>query len=619
MRSRTGRRTPSRTGWLHAVTRVGPAPVDRALVIRGAIGMAAPLVVGQLVGQPLLGAAAGLGAYGAAVDDSSAPLRTRALALVLPQLGGAIGLALGRAAGGAAWLEVLAVMLVAACSGLLSPVGRITSMTTLVWLLATVMGIGLPTTTPWWQNPLLFLVGGLPLMFLSLAGALHDPYRGERAAVAAAYDAVADLLEADPATWTSARHRVTEAMDHAHLTLLVHRLRPPRPGSAAYRLAARLDVLVEIIAAAPTIRRARTRGPGRHPAALRAAARAVAAGEPVPSAVLPRAENDQADQADQADRTDGTGQETGALHAAVDRLSDVDDGATRARLPRHQEPGARFTGAWSRLIRHDRALVFAARLAVCLGAAQAVASLTDLPHAGWSVLTVALVIRPDLGTVPARLVLRAGGTVAGVLVGLGVLAWVPNGWGRIAVLVALTALLQAYARRSYAIQTLLLTPIMVLLADPLGLGGAGVPEARLWATLLGCATAFVLGYLLWPEDVRGRVPHRLARVYDDLAAYAEHTSSEAPRETTGHALRRRIHRDLGATRTELDRLRTDPRHAHALRDWQHVLDHAHDIAEDLAAEAATGPGSASGAGRPTSDTTALPARLRARARRLRQR
>ncbi|MFJ7206643.1 FUSC family protein [Streptomyces sp. NPDC098789] len=601
----------SRTGWLHAVTRVKPVPVDRALVIRGAIGMAVPLVVGQLVGQPLIGAAAGLGAYGAAVDDSSAPVRTRALALVLPQLGGAIGLALGRAAGGSAWLEVLAVALVAACSGLLSTIGRITSMTTLVWLLATVMGLGLPTTTPWWQNPLLFLLGGLPLMFLSLAGALHDPYRGERAAVAAAYDAVADLLEAGPATWTSARHRVTEAMDHAHLTLLVHRLRPPRPGSTAGRLAARLDVLVDVIAAAPTIRRSRTPGPARYPAALRAAARAVAARKPAHTAVLPRAGTDR------TDGTDAAGHEPSAVHAAVDRLRDFDDGAACAHLPRRQGPGSRFTGAWLRLVRDDRALVFAARLAVCMGAAQAVASLTDLPHAGWLVLTVALVIRPDLGTVPARLVLRAGGTVAGVLVGLGVLAWVPNGWGRIAVLVALTALLQAYARRSYAIQTLLLTPIMVLLADPLGLGGTGVPEARLWATLLGCATAFALGYLLWPEDVRGRVPHRLARVYDDLAAYAEHTASEAPCATTGHELRRRIHRDLAATRSELDRLRTDPRHARALRDWRHVLDHAHGVAEDLAADAATGPGS--GAGRPTGDTTALATQLRERAQRLRHR
>ncbi|MFJ9342245.1 FUSC family protein [Streptomyces sp. NPDC101733] len=587
-----------RPGWLHAITRIRPVPVDRALVIRGAIGMAVPLIVGQLAGRPLIGAAAGLGAYGAAVDDSSAPLRTRMLALVLPQIGGAIGLALGRAVGGSAWTEILTVTLVAACSGLLSTIGRITSMTTLVWLLATAMGLGLPTTTPWWQNPLLFLLGGLPLMLLSLCDCLRDPHQGERAAVAVAYRVVADLLAARPATWPTARRTVTEAMDHAHLTLLVHRLHPPRPGSTAARLAARLDILVDVIAAAPALRDTRTRVPALYGATLRATSDAVLAKHPVAVTLLSPAATP-------------TEPAPAAIHTALTRL--LDDGAAAAHLPPWQNPLARLTGTLGRLAGDTRALAFAARLAVCMGAAQTVASLTGLPHSGWLVLTVALVIRPDLGTVPARLVLRAGGTVAGVLVGLTVLAWFPNGWTHIAVLVALTALLQAYGRRSYAIQTLLLTPIMVLLADPLGLGGTGTPSARLWATLAGCALAFVLGYLLWPEDVHARVPQRLARVYDTLASYAEHTASTSSSASEGHELRRRIHRDLAAISAELDRLRTDPRHTAHLKDWQRVLDHARDVAENLATHAAThtpdtGP----------QDTTALTTHLRERAQRLRQ-
>lgn len=41
-----------------------PVPVDRSLVVRGALGMVVPLAVGQLAGPPDLGAAAALGAYG---------------------------------------------------------------------------------------------------------------------------------------------------------------------------------------------------------------------------------------------------------------------------------------------------------------------------------------------------------------------------------------------------------------------------------------------------------------------------------------------------------------------------------------------------------------------------
>lgn len=172
--------------WPRHTFRVRAVPVDRSLVVRGALGMLIPLAVGQLAVRPDLGAAAGLGAYGAAVDDSSAPWRTRALTLLLPQIGGAIGLALGRATGGQGWAQILLVAAVALISGLLSTIGRVSDMAVLVLLLATAMGLGLPTGPPWWQVPLLFLLGGLPLMFLSLGDALLRPGRGDLRAVAEA-------------------------------------------------------------------------------------------------------------------------------------------------------------------------------------------------------------------------------------------------------------------------------------------------------------------------------------------------------------------------------------------------------------------------------------------------
>ncbi|MEU6120408.1 hypothetical protein [Streptomyces sp. NPDC047123] len=73
-------------------------PVDRALVARGALSILVPRALGQAAGRSDLGAVAALGAYGAAVDDSAAPWRTRALVLVLPQFGGALGAVSPRAA-----------------------------------------------------------------------------------------------------------------------------------------------------------------------------------------------------------------------------------------------------------------------------------------------------------------------------------------------------------------------------------------------------------------------------------------------------------------------------------------------------------------------------------------
>ncbi|MGW1772176.1 FUSC family protein [Streptomyces sp. NPDC002104] len=559
--------------WLRHTVRVRAVPVDRALVVRGAVGMLVPLALGQAAGRPDLGAAAGLGAYGAAVDDGSAPWRTRALTLLLPQLGGAIGLALGRATDGRAWAQILLVALVALVSGLLSTIGRVSDMAALVLLLATAMGLGLPTGPPWWQVPLLFLLGGLPLMFLSLGDALLRPGRADRRAVAGAVRAVADLLEATGATRAERRRAVTAAMDAAHEAVLARRLSPPRPGSPQARLAGYLDRLVAVIAAVPAPDTGAVPGSGTVTAraacadAVRRIAEAVEAGEEPPPVPPPSP----AGPADPADLGDPGGR---ALWAAVGGLAAPEPGAGGGgglrRLPVPAPPGRRFGAALAGRLRDPAARRYALRLAGCMAVAQAVASFSGLPRSGWLVLTVALVVRPGLGTVPGRLLLRALGTTAGVLTGLAAEALLPPGWWWIAALVVLTGLLQAYGRRTYALQTLLLTPVMLLLADPLGRAGPAVPAARLLDTLAGCALAFVLGHLLWPEDTRARVPRRLAGLHQAVAEYAELRAAAEP----PHALRRRIHHELAGVRAELERLRTDPRHRGALPGWWAELDRA---------------------------------------------
>lgn len=172
---------------------------------------------------------------------------------------------------------------------------------------------------------------------------------------------------------------------------------------------------------------------------------------------------------------------------------------------------------------------------------------------------------------------------------------------------------------------------MLLLSDPLGTGGAAVPAARLLATLLGCALAFVLGYPLWPEDLRGRIPHRLATLCEDLATYAELAAAGPPDlpGSAGHALRRKAHRQSALVRAELQRRRTDPRHRSALVGWTRELERCEELTERLTgryalptdpSESPTGTPGTSPAPAPASDSVSASATardLRERARALR--
>ncbi|MCP3753589.1 FUSC family protein [Streptomyces sp. TBY4] len=134
-------------------------------------------------------------------------------------------------------------------------------------------------------------------------------------------------------------------------------------------------------------------------------------------------------------------------------------------------------------------------------------------------------------------------------------------------------------------------------------------------TVIGCAIAFIVGYVLWPEDSRARVDYRLASAHEAIAAYAD-TLENGGDATTLHTVRRRIHGDLAAVRTELIRLRTDPRHHRTLQAWQNDLDYAETAITRLTGLTATGH---HGTPVATPETTrGLTAELRRRAERLRE-
>lgn len=540
--------------WLVRTLKPQRAPVPWPAVSRASVAMAVPLAVGLATGHTAYGALASMGALSGVIGDTADAYRMRILNIAVPQLFGAVGVAVGTLVNGQGWFAVAAVTAVALVSGMISTIGAVASVAGLLLLLNCVVGAGLPMPGEWWLAPLLMTSGGaLVLLFALLAW----PLRGgvpERAAVASTYRGVAHLLEAasqDPLAYAEARHAVTQSLNQAYDLVLARRARTHGRNPEQVRLVAQLNAVTPVVEAAPAVHQCGVPLPPQVPDAVRALAGAIAAGRPADAAslVLPEPDGPAARALDHAVRHAAEV----AARTGENDFTNVDDrlghpAALRVRARR----GARnvlLSGASWR---------YGSRLALCIGLAQILVSTVPVPRSYWVALTITFVMKPDFGSVFSRAVLRALGTAAGLVVAAAVLAEVPVGWWDVPVMMVLAPLIPALTPRGYAFQTAAITPVILLLSDLLNHQGTALLGPRLLDSLMGCAIALVAGYLLWPESWHTRIGDRLADAVADTAAYVERAFGETREPAVRARMRRRLYRDLSVIRTEFQRALTEP-------------------------------------------------------------
>ncbi|MGR4881521.1 FUSC family protein [Streptomyces sp. LARHCF249] len=543
--------------WLLGGLRPSTAPIPWAAVARAAVALAAPLAVGFALDEPEYGALVSMGALSGVIGDTADAYRMRILNIAVPQLFGAVGVALGTLVFGHGWVAVGALTLVALVSGMISSIGTVASVSGLLLLLNAVIGAGLPLPQPWWTAPLLLSAGGLFVLVLTLLGWPLRGRRPERTAVAATYRALAEALEAAGGPdYEERRRQVTQALNQAYDLVLGHRARVHGRSPSLVRMLAQLNVVIPLVEAAPAAHlRGRPLPPGI-PAAVRELADAVEEGRtgtPVPDLPAPHTPAERA--IDSALRH----------AAAVVHLPEPDPHNIDDRLGRPAALRVRARRAVRYVMFSGASWRYGLRLALCIGLAQSLVSLVEVERSYWVALTVTFVLKPDFGSVFSRAVLRALGTAAGLVVAAAVLAEVPRGWWDVPVMVALAALIPAFSAKGYAFQTAAITPVILLLSDQLNHQGFDLIRPRLLDSLIGCAITLVAGYLLWPESWHARIGDRLADAVDDAARYLERAFAPVPDEaalgaarTARVQARRRIYRDLSGVRSEFQRALTEP-------------------------------------------------------------
>ncbi|MGD0063752.1 MAG: FUSC family protein [Streptosporangiaceae bacterium] len=535
--------------WLAEVVRPRPVAPPWPEMLRAVLAICVPLAVALALGKGTLGVLPAIGGLLSTMADTGGPYLSRVKRVGSATVfGGAIGLVIGSVTHGHGWLALVALVVVAGVSGVLSSVGDIGSITGLQLLVYTALGAGpVGALRPVWHTAAGFLVGVIWALILIVPGWLASPHGKEQRDVAAVYEALAQELRSvgTAASFTSRRQALTAALNTAYDELLTARSTAIGRNGRIARLVAVLNASHLMAEAATALGVAGTPPPPMVIDTVTRLAGAIRDGTPPP--IIPPPWDSGPAMLTLRDAMAGAARalaqdwspehhtRTGLrdrLHGGLAEAA-VQAGTVAAGAAVGAAVGAvgaavgarrRIRGLAERLLEEFGGgtlnRIFTLRLMICMGVAALVSEVLPLQRSYWVPLTVAIVLKPDYGSVFARALQRGIGTIVGAVAGAVLLVLVHGTW--LLIPFAVLAALLPYGRsRNYGLLATFLTPLVVVLIDLLTPAGWRLAEDRLFDTLIGCAIALLVGFAPWPMSWYAHLPRQFGQTALDVCRYME--------------------------------------------------------------------------------------------------
>ena len=565
--------------WLADVVRPKKAPIPWPDMIRAVFAIWVPLAIGFITGRREIALLTAMGGLLSVMIDQGGPFRARVQRIgTAAVFGGAVGLTIGSVIHGRGWIAVIALVVIAGVSAILARLGAVGSATGLQLLIYSALGLGpLGALRPWWHTALGFIGGAVWGLVLIMPAWLLSPRGAEQSAVAGVYHAIADGLRAiGTPEVVNTRRAVTTALNRAYDTLLTGRSVASGRNELDMRLMAILNLSHQMVEAATALRSSGERPPPWVTDTIDRLADEVLTlrlDETAPSFIPPPWSSS-----------------PGALalrEAMVALARCISGSSTPQPAPAARQPGLRdrvrerAARLIDQLIGGRIAWEFTVRLMICTGVAAVFSEVLPIQRSYWVVLTVAIILKPDYGSVFSRAVQRGAGTIIGAVLGAVIIALVPYGPWLLVPFGVLAALLPYGKSRSFGLTATFLTPFVVLLIDLLSPGGWRLAEERLIDTLIACAIVLLIGYAPWPSAWSAHLPRQFADTLRAVAAYMDESlvtawDSDPPQVTSpltaaanaggagGAApvrrsgLRRQASRALSNLRAEFQRTMSEP-------------------------------------------------------------
>ncbi|MBB3810495.1 FUSC family protein [Pseudochelatococcus contaminans] len=496
--ARTDSPANSSIAWLRELARLKPAPWTWGQTLRGAFSVGLVLTFGSLTNSLTESIFLAIGIICACAGEPVGSYKAKARRIVVTLLIASIGAFAGHL-DAFPWVVVVGAMTALGfLATIVSSYGAVYSIGTMQAMVIAAVSIGLPEVRPDWHLSAMFLTGGaLYLTALGVEAALLRRYP-ERHAVSDLMTALAGLaatraakahlgITLETTEIATARAQVTERMSALYAFMLdirSHFVGRSYQANALAFILQRADAVFAIIMSetdAAVLDAAAKRLTDGAAAELKGAAAPAASGAANVGNLLQAVENLIA-------------ASTGSVDATVQPSAPPVKG--------HRDASGWFSITFGRLTPGRDTVVSAARTGLCMGLAYAIHWVYPLDHWYWVPLTVTLVMKPDLGPIFVRAVLRSIGTILGAGIGAVGLLILPKGPALLIAIILLTGLLPWAQRRSYAVLALVVTPLILILEDVVIAGSNTVYFGweRIVATIAGSAIVLVFGYFVWPRE-----------------------------------------------------------------------------------------------------------------------
>jgi uncharacterized membrane protein YccC len=164
-------------------------------------------------------------------------------------------------------------------------------------------------------------------------------------------------------------------------------------------------------------------------------------------------------------------------------------------------------------------LRYAARFALAAAAGLGIALGGGLQRGYWVLITIAVVVKPQLSLSTTSTIHRVAGTVLGALLGVGLVLTVTEQWGLVVTLFVLAVVAVSLVRVNYGLAVVFITPLVLVLLNVAHPGQWEIADTRVIDTLLGAAIGLVATTVILPGSERGAVAERSQVALDRIAVF----------------------------------------------------------------------------------------------------